>query len=155
MSAIIIMHTSIAAPPETAFDLELDVNAHTESLSFSREAVIGPHSKQLGEGDQITWRARHLGVYWTMTVRISAYDKPRSFADEQVSGPFAYFRHVHRFASGHPGGTEMIDEISFKAPLGFLGWIAERVILTRYLARMIATRNEYLRILAERDRPGR
>jgi ligand-binding SRPBCC domain-containing protein len=147
--------TSIAAPPETVFDLELDVGVHTQSLSFSRETAIGPHPPQLRKDDQVTWRARHLGVYWTMTVRITSYDRPRSFVDEQVCGPFAHFRHVHTFAAQDGGGTEMRDQISFKAPLGLIGWIAERVILARYLAVTVAVRNEHMKRLAERDRPGR
>lgn len=153
MPARITSRTIIAAPPEAVFDLELDVAAHASSLSFSGETVIGPHPERLGPGDQVTWRARHLGIYWTMTVRICAYDRPRSFADEQVRGPFAWFRHVHTF-NVHDAGTEMIDEISFQAPFGPLGWIAERAILSRHLARTIQTRNEYLKTVAERGRPG-
>jgi len=49
----------------------------------------------------------------------------------------------------------MVDEISFKAPAGFLGWIAERVILARHLTKIIAVRNDYLRRLAESGPPGR
>jgi ligand-binding SRPBCC domain-containing protein len=154
MMADITVRTFIVAPPETVFDLELDVGAHAESLSFSRERAIGPHSQKLRDGDQVTWRARHLGVYWTMSVRISSYNRPWSFVDEQVRGPFTFFRHVHKFGAADGGGTDMTDEISFKAPLGFLGRIAERVILVRYLTKIIKVRNEYLRRLAESASPA-
>ena len=155
MSASITLRTFIAASPETVFDLELDVAAHKESLSFSCETVIGSHSQHLKMGDLITWRARHLLVHWTMTVRICDYDRPRSFVDEQVSGPFSHFRHVHRFDAHGEGGTEMTDEILFRLPFGFLGWFAERIVLARYLARIIAVRNEYLKREAERNRTDR
>jgi ligand-binding SRPBCC domain-containing protein len=148
VSAQFTVRTFVAAPPEAVFDLELDVAAHTESLAFSRETVVGPHSPRLADGDRVTWRARHLGLYWTMTVRICAYNRPWSFTDEQVAGPFAAFRHVHTFYPGD-GGTDMVDEISFAAPAGILGRLAERLVITRYLTRMIEARNEYLRRRAE------
>jgi ligand-binding SRPBCC domain-containing protein len=118
-------------------------------MSSSREIVIGrrPLGK-LGKDDQITWRARHFGVYWTMTVGITEYERPYWFVDEQVNGPFAAFRHVHRFTDS-TGATEMADEITFTAPFGALGHVTEIVVLAPYLKRLIEQRNGYLKKRAE------
>jgi len=78
-----------------------------------------------------------------MTSRITALEAPHRFVDEQVRGPFARFRHVHRFEPS-ARGTRMVDEIEFRAPLGPLGVVAERVALARYLPRLIAERNASL-----------
>jgi ligand-binding SRPBCC domain-containing protein len=142
--------TDIAAPPADCFDLSLDVGQHLASMARSGERVVdGRRSGQLALGEQVTWRARHLGLPWTMTVEIVEHDRPHRFVDEQVSGPFAAFRHVHRFEpTGH--GTRMTDEVTFTAPFGFLGRIAERAVLRRRLSTLIVTRNAHLRAELER-----
>jgi ligand-binding SRPBCC domain-containing protein len=137
--------TDIAAPPADCFDRSLDVGEHVASMARSGERVVGGRrSGQLALGEQVTWRARHLGLPWTMTVEIVEHDRPHRFVDQQVSGPFAAFRHVHRFEpTGH--GTRMTDEVTFTAPFGVLGRVAERVVLRRRVTALIADRSVYLR----------
>jgi ligand-binding SRPBCC domain-containing protein len=84
-----------------------------------------------------------------MTVEIVEHDRPHRFVDEQVSGPFAAFRHVHRFEPAG-GGTQMIDEVTFTAPLGVLGRVVERAVLRRRLSALIGTRNAHLRAALDR-----
>ncbi len=107
-------------------------------------AVAGTTTGTIGLGETVTWRARHFGVVWRMTSAITALEAPHRFVDEQVRGPFARFRHEHRFERS-ADGTRMVDEITFRAPLGPLGRIAERVALARYLPRLITERNAALR----------
>ena len=141
--------TLIEAPPETVFAMALSIDAHLGSMAESHEeAVGGVTSGQIGLGETVTWRARHFGVTWTMTSKITALDAPVSFVDEQVGGPFRAFRHVHLFAP-YGSGTEMLDEVSFTAPFGRLGRVAERLVLRRYLQGLIEHRNTYLKIVIE------
>lgn len=140
--------TIVAAPIQDLFDLSLSIDAHTGSMArYHERAVGGVTHGQIGTGEEVTWRARHFGVSWSMTSRIVAVERPTRFVDEQVSGPFASFRHVHRFAS-MDDRTQMIDEVTFRAPWGALGWTAERG-LRWYLFRLIQTRNSYLKRAAE------
>ena len=48
---------------------------------------------------------------------------------------------------GQPGG---LNSITFQAPLGPLGWIAERVLLSWYVPHLIRRRNRYLKTSLER-----
>jgi len=90
--------TEIAAPVGRVFDLCLDVEAHVRSMARSRErAIAGRTDGILEVDDQVTWRARHFGIPWKMTVRITELDRPRRFVDQQVTGPFASLRHPHVF----------------------------------------------------------
>ena len=141
--------TKINAPPEAVFDLSLDVDAHLASMSGSRErAVAGVRTGQIGLNEEVTWRATHFGIPFSMTSRVTALDRPRRFVDEQVRGPFRRFRHEHVFeASG--AGTVMIDRLSFGAPWGPLGWAVERVALAGYMHRLIETRALFLKASAE------
>jgi ligand-binding SRPBCC domain-containing protein len=146
--------TEIAAPPERVFALSLDVGAHERSMAGTDErAVAGTTSGTIGLGESVTWRARHFGVVWRMTSRITALEAPGRFVDEQVRGPFARFRHEHRFEPSAVG-TRMVDDVTFRAPLGPLGWLAERLALARYMPRLIAARNATLRAELERGHDG-
>jgi len=136
--------TLLPGSVERAFDLSLDINAHLKSLSASDErAVDGVREGLIGLSETVTWRARHFGVTWTMTSQITEWDRPGWFADEQVRGPFKSFRHEHEF---RPVGdqTEMRDRVVFTAPAGVIGRLVERLVLRRYLARLIDVRNAYL-----------
>lgn len=95
-------------------------------------------------GDTVTWRARHFGIPFTMTSRITEHDAPVRFVDEQVSGPFGHWRHEHRFEE-LAGSTVMTDVVDFSSPLGVLGRLVDRVFLTRYLTRLLDQRNAWLR----------
>ncbi|MFD0783239.1 SRPBCC family protein [Micromonospora azadirachtae] len=143
---LIEITTVVPAPAEQAFDLALDVDAHAASMSSTGErAVAGVVSGRMAPGESVTWVARHFGVRWRMTSRISAYDRPRRFVDEQVTGPFRRWRHEHTFAPGAADGTTVMrDVIDFAAPFGALGWLVKRALLHRYLRRLIESRNSYL-----------
>lgn len=78
-----------------------------------------------------------------MTSRIVEHDRPDGFVDEQVRGPFARFRHVHRFEPIETG-TRMIDEVTFDAPFGPLGDAVERLVLGRYLRHLIEIRGRHV-----------
>ncbi|QCX29311.1 SRPBCC family protein [Nocardioides jishulii] len=122
----------------------LDIDLHLSSMADSDErAVGGVTSGLITLGEEVSWRARHLGIWWSMTSRITVLEPGRRFVDEQVRGPFKRFRHEHRF-DAVDGRTRMVDTIDFDAPFGPLGSVAERLVLARYLERLIRTRNEHL-----------
>ncbi len=136
--------TSLPVDCATAFDLSLSIDAHLDSFQRSGErAVGGITSGVIGLGEFVTWRARHFGVTWTMTSEISEWERPRRFVDEQRRAPFKSFHHEHVFRP-LDDGTELRDRITFEAPLGPLGRIAEAVVLRRYLPHLIDVRNQFL-----------
>ena len=137
------LQTVIAASPEACFDLSLSVDAHTRSMGSER-AVAGVTSGVLAAGDWVTWEARHFGVPFRMTVRVTEYERPRRFVDEQQSGPFGSWWHEHTFEE-RDGATHMTDKVRFTSPLGPLGWAVDRLVLTRYMTRLLSKRNAWLR----------
>lgn len=150
MTSRIHRRTIVPTDQATAFDLSLTVEVHLESFEKSQEeAVAGITSGLMALHDEVTWRARHFGIIWKMTSRISALDKPAMFVDEQVRGPFRRFHHTHLFRRIDDRTTEMVDDIVLQAPLWILGWIAERIGLVWYLGRMIDTRNAAIAEMAE------
>jgi ligand-binding SRPBCC domain-containing protein len=142
--------TLIRAEPEVVFDLELDVDVHAASMATSREtAETSTGRPSLGPGDEVTFTGRHFGVSWQLVGRVTEYDRPRRFVDEQVRGPFRRLRHEHLFEAVGDGTTRMTDRLSFTAPLGRLGAVAARAALAPYLRRLLERRAAYVRGRAE------
>lgn len=140
-----LLITQIAAPTEICFDLSRSIDLHVESMVASKErAVAGVTSGLISAGQEVTWEARHLGVLWRMTSRITEFDPPRRFVDEMVRGPFSSFRHEHLFEAGG-SGTRMTDVVRFRTRLGPLGDAPAGI----YLRRLMRIRNEAIRINAE------
>jgi ligand-binding SRPBCC domain-containing protein len=138
------LDTHLDCPPEQAFALSLDIGAHERSLAGTGErAVDGVTTGRIGLGETVTFRARHLGVVWRLTSRITALEAPHRFVDEQVRGPFARFRHEHRFERAGTG-TRMVDDVVVTAPFGPVGRLAELLVLDGYLRRLLSTRNAAL-----------
>jgi ligand-binding SRPBCC domain-containing protein len=143
--------TEIAAPVETVFDLALSIDAHTASMTgYGERAIDGVTEGRIGLNQEVTWRARHFGVPWTMTSRIIELDRPNRFVDQQVRGPFASFRHEHLFQPSEKG-TTMVDDVTFSPPLGWLGRCVEP-LLRHYLGNLVTRRNAFLAREAERAR---
>ncbi|TLM85787.1 SRPBCC family protein [Pseudarthrobacter sp. NamE5] len=151
MTVSFVCRTESGVPPERLFDLARSVDLHLDSQKGSGErAVAGVTSGLIGHGQEVTWRARHFGLALTMTSRITHFDYPRSFVDEQVRGPFKSFRHIHGFAAT-AGGSIMTDQVEFTAPFGFLGRAAEKLVLRRYLQRLIRERGRFLAAASSRS----
>ena len=142
--------TTIHAPLERVFDLARSLDLHSDSLRHTGEkAVAGKMSGLFGPGDEVTWQARHFGVRQRLTSRATGYDRPRHFRDSMVRGAFRRFDHDHFFDAVDASTTVMRDVFDFDAPLGPLGWLAERLFLTRYMRRFLVLRNDVLKAVAE------
>jgi ligand-binding SRPBCC domain-containing protein len=146
---VIRIETLIAAPPQRCFDLARDVEVHMSSTSRSGErAIAGVTSGLLGHGDTVTWEATHFGIRQRLTSRMTLFQPPFVFEDEQVSGAFSSFTHRHEF---HPEGaaTVMVDVFRYKSPLGVLGMLADKLFLEAYMRRFLRERAAFLRNVAE------
>jgi ligand-binding SRPBCC domain-containing protein len=147
---VIVVETVIQAEPAIVFDLELDMDAHASSVPGSREtATTSTGRRSLGMGDEVSFRAVHFGIRWTLTSRITLYDRPLCFVDEQVRGPFRTMRHEHRFEPLEQGGTRMADRMSVTAPAGPVGALVARALLAPYLRRLLRRRGRYIKNVAE------
>lgn len=142
MATTFTLTTECAADVATMFDVSLDIDVHVRSMRRSRErAIAGVTSGRIGLGQTVTWRARHFGLWFTMTSKITELDRPSRFVDEQVRGPFRSFHHVHEFVRAS-NGCRMTDTITVSAP--FFGILAERLVLVPYLKRLMRQRNSAL-----------
>ncbi|HEX7151901.1 MAG TPA: SRPBCC family protein [Thermoanaerobaculia bacterium] len=136
----VTVDTWIRGDVQRCFDAARDLDLHVASMAHTREmAVAGRTSGLIGLGEEVTWHARHFGVYQHFTSKITAFEAPRYFQDSMQRGAFRSFVHDHFFEpSGE--GTAMRDVLLFAAPLGVLGRIAETLVLRRYMQRLLVDR---------------
>ena len=143
--------TEINAPIERCFDLSRSVDLHLASTSGTNERAIAGVTKGLmGLKQNVTWRAKHLGLYQNMTVEIAEYKFPTYFKTRMLKGAFASMEHDHIFESAN-GKTIMKDLLIFHAPLGVLGKIAESLFLKNYMKFFLIERNKVIKRIAESD----
>lgn len=149
---IIDLTAQINAPADRVFDLARSIDLHLLSTRHTQEeAIAGRTTGLIGLGETVTWRARHFGIVQTLTSKITAFNRPHNFTDEMVKGAFKSFKHDHLFSAVN-GGTLMTDIFIFEAPFGPAGWLFSRLILKRYMTRLLIKRNAVIKEIAEGDR---
>jgi ligand-binding SRPBCC domain-containing protein len=148
----IILETIIDADIETCFDLSRSIDLHKISTAKTKETAIDGVTKGLiSYNEFVTWEAVHFGIKQKLTSKITAYNKPFHFCDEQIKGPFKKMKHDHFFAIKN-NTVLMKDGFLFESPFGMAGHIFNKLILTRYLKKFLSERNQIIKYYAESGR---
>lgn len=98
------------------------------------------HGDKMYAGQIIEYKVKPLlgiPLYW-MTEITQVKDK-EYFIDEQRYGPYRLWHHQHHFRE-IPGGVEMKDIVHYRLPLGFIGRIANRLIVAKKLEQIFRYR---------------
>lgn len=149
---IIELTTTIKADINIVFDLSRSIDLHKISTQHTNEeAIAGKTTGLIGLDEMVTWRAKHFGVYQTLTTKITAHNSPHYFKDEMIKGAFKSFVHQHIFKS-QPDGTLMIDVFDYQSPLGVLGKLADVLFLKNYMTELLLKRNL---VIKEVDESGK
>lgn len=92
----------------------------------------------------ITYNVKPLfGIKMRWVTEITQVEEKRYFVDEQRSGPYSMWHHQHILEEVE-GGVLMKDIVSYKPPMGFLGAIANRVMIRRQLEAIFDYRTKAL-----------
>ena len=146
--------TLIHAPVQRCFDLARSVEVHLLSNVHSGEQALvagGITSGLVGLNGQVTWRAKHFGVWQDLTSRTTEMREPEFFQVTMVKGIFRIMQADHIFRVLPDGATEMIDHFRIAAPLPLLGLLAEKLFLRRYMRGLLLERNAVIKRVAESD----
>jgi ligand-binding SRPBCC domain-containing protein len=114
--------------------------------------VVTPTPIQIQQGTEIDYRLRIRGIPVRWQSRITVWDPPHRFVDEQVRGPYRVWIHEHRF-SDKASGTLCEDSVEY-APLG--GTVINKLFVERDIRAIFAYRSERLNIVFRQgaDFPG-
>ena len=105
-----------------------------------RFEVVTAAPIKMRAGVEIDYRLRLHGLSLKWRSRITDWDPPYRFVDEQIRGPYRTWVHEHTFTP-HQGGTLVGDYVQYDM-LG--GWLADRLLVRRDLRRIFAYRQERL-----------
>jgi ligand-binding SRPBCC domain-containing protein len=145
----IYLTTEINAPVQRCFDLSRSIDLHVLSTQKTHEkAVAGVMSGLIGLNEEVTWKARHFGIWQQLTTRITAFNSPTFFEDKMVKGVFKKMEHQHFFEQ-QGLLTIMRDQFYFEAPFGVIGRIVSTCILVHYLRSFLQERNALIKKTAE------
>ena len=84
--------------------------------------LLTPAPVHMQQGRVIDYTIRRLGLRWRWRTLISEYRPPVCFVDEQLLGPYAYWRHEHLFEE-IDAGTRMTDRVLYALP----NWLPDRL----------------------------
>lgn len=84
-----------------------------------------------------------FGVSTTWVTEITHVKEPEYFVDEQRFGPYALWHHKH-FIKPIENGVEMVDIVDYKIPFGFLGQLAQPLVVSPKLKEIFEYRREAL-----------
>lgn len=106
-------------------------------------AIVTPQPIVMESGLTIDYTVRVAGFPMRWRSRITRWDPPNEFVDQQIHGPYAHWSHAHRFRDVSEG-TEIEDEVHYSLPfwpLGELGhWFVVRQLDAVFRHREIAIR---------------
>ena len=132
----------IELPIEQVFDLYCDAfNLERITPPWLNFRVVTPKPIEMREGTLLEYRLRLHGVPVRWKTRISTWEPPHRFVDEQISGPYALWHHTHTFeADGE--ATIAHDRVRYRIGFGPLGALALRLFVRRDVERIFDYRRE-------------
>jgi ligand-binding SRPBCC domain-containing protein len=107
--------------------------------------ILTPTPIDIGEGTIIDYRLRLFGAPFNWRTRIVQWQPADRFIDEQVSGPYRSWTHLHTFAECGTG-TWMTDRVEYQLPLLPVGALALPLV-RRQLDRIFRYRASSIRVL--------
>jgi ligand-binding SRPBCC domain-containing protein len=105
--------------------------------------ILTPMPFELGLNSLVDYRIRLYGAPIKWRTKISAWDPPNVFVDEQLSGPYAQWIHQHSFEEVDDG-TLILDEVRYALPYGPPGQTVHPLI-RRQLKRIFDFRQREVR----------
>lgn len=92
----------------------------------------------------ISYRVSPLaGIPVTWVTEITHIQPESYFVDEQRVGPYSMWHHEH-FVEANANGVKMTDIVTYKLPLGFLGRLGHRLLISRQLKEIFRYRRQKL-----------
>ena len=126
-------------PRQQVFDFFADAfQLETITPPWLHFSVRTPAPIVMQPGTLIDYTLRLHGLPIRWRSEISSWDPPFQFVDQQVSGPYRYWHHLHTFEEVD-GGTLVRDIVHYAVPFGF---ITHPLLVRRDLTKIFQYRHQ-------------
>ena len=102
--------------------------------------IVTPPPIEMRVGTLIDYRLKVRGIPLRWRSKITAWEPPHRFVDEQVAGPYRLWIHEHTFETSD-GGTLIGDRVRYAVPFDF---VLNTLFVRRDVAKIFAYREERL-----------
>lgn len=135
-------------PIEDVFAFFADAgNLEVITPAFLSFKILTPRPIEMQPGALIDYRISLRGLPMTWKTRISEWEPPFRFVDEQLKGPYRQWIHTHTFESV-PGGTRCRDHVAYAVPGGpGIERLIERWVVRGDVEKIFAYRQEKMKAL--------
>ena len=133
--------TWVNAPIEQCFRLATNVEFNSGASANATEGA-GADTFQVGDTfDRSAWR---MGFCVSHTSRIEEVRPFTYFREVMIAGGFRHYEHEHHFAP-MDDGTRVRSEVRFSTGFGPPGLLLERILLRRYVMKLLIERHMRLK----------
>src|SRR5688500_8883344 len=155
---VLEFESTIAAPLEKVWAFYSDPVAALPVLTPPDvEASIESADVPVQVGSGVILNIRRMGRHVRWVAKIVEHRPPHPvafgeearFVDVQESGPFAAWRHEHDFERVDERTTRVLDRVTYRVPLGPIGWVFDVVYVRRKVTEMFRYRHEQTRKVLE------
>jgi ligand-binding SRPBCC domain-containing protein len=144
----------IARPPDQVFEFfSRAENLGRLTPPWLHFRIRTPLPIAMGAGARIEYTIRLAGLPLRWRTRITIWQPQTRFVDEQESGPYALWRHTHRFEP-LGDGVLITDQVLYALPLGPLGRFAHALAVRAALASIFDYRFQRIRELLPAGSPS-
>ena len=120
------MEVVLACSQQAAFDF-LIRRENIERISPPDAGLFFINAPDVFElGSRLDFRVRALGVIREASHKITQFENPNSFTEQQVKGPLQHWTHRHLVESIGDNQTRVIDRIDFLPPKGVAGLVMNK-----------------------------
>lgn len=95
---------------------------------------------EMKKGTLIEYRLKVRGLPMRWKTLIDEWQPPYKFVDLQLKGPYKTWHHTHQFKSLGPNQTLMTDIVRYEVPFGYLGLVADALIVKKDIQKIFAFR---------------
>ena len=109
-----------------------------------RFKILTPTPVPMKKGQSIDYILTIMYLFkirWTSLIQ--EYNRPYSFVDTQITGPYSYWHHTHSFIS-HKNGTIIKDCVVYSIPFGIVGTFLNAIYIKYDLNSIFKYRHKIL-----------
>ena len=129
-------------PPEALFPFFSDAgNLEQITPPWLHFRVLTPKPIEMKAGALIDYRLKVHGLPMKWRTRITCWDPPHRFEDEQLRGPYRKWVHEHTFEE-RDGGTVVRDRVEYATPFD---WLVHGILVRPDIERIFDYRTKALR----------